>query len=147
MTSGMTLADIKDGTANTFMLSTRYADCGSPVQSTTYSASPIGTPLVAGGPVPSHGTGAGKGGFFGAGAHDRPADGTSDRATFQLAPRLAECRSDDSVFAQSFSSAEFSVALADATVHSFDPSISPMIFCRYLCPGDGFPFNNDWGDN
>ena len=70
MKSGLKLIDIRDGTSNVLMLATRYAECGSLVQSTYYSASPIGTILASGGPVPSVGvpTPPGKGGFFGAGA-------------------------------------------------------------------------------
>jgi prepilin-type N-terminal cleavage/methylation domain-containing protein len=149
MACGLSLADIKDGTSNVLMLTTRYADCGSPVQSTCYSASPIGTLLTGGGPVPSIGatTLAGKGGFFGAGSHDRPADRTSERATFQIAPTQAECRADDSVFGHSFSVGGLSVALADASVKSIDPSMSTTTFCRALCPSDGLSMANDWIDN
>jgi type II secretory pathway pseudopilin PulG len=50
MACGLTLARIPNGTSNVIMLATRYADCGSPVQSTRYSASPIGTMLTSGGP-------------------------------------------------------------------------------------------------
>ena len=46
MSCGLTLARIPDGTSNMLMLATRYADCGSPVYSTYYSASPVGTMLT-----------------------------------------------------------------------------------------------------
>jgi type II secretory pathway pseudopilin PulG len=148
MICGLPLADIKDGTSNTFMLTTRYADCGSPVQSTYYSASPIGTMLTGGGPVLSVGvpTTPGKGGYFGAGAHDKPADRTSIGAIFQVAPTLEACRADDSVFGHAFSAGGMSVALADASVKSIDPTMSPTTFCRALCPSDGHKLGKDWED-
>jgi hypothetical protein len=146
MTSGLKLSRIADGTSNVFMLTTRYGECGMAMQPTAYSASPIGTPLVAGGEVPSHGSGAGKGGFFGAGAHDMPADRTSNRATFQVAPKLNQCVADNAVFGHSFSNGGISIALCDATVKSVDPSMSTTTFCRALCPSDGHPLANDWAD-
>jgi prepilin-type N-terminal cleavage/methylation domain-containing protein len=148
MSSGLTLARISDGTENVIMLTTRYADCGSPNQSTYYSGSPIGTVLADGGTPPS--TGAPhmpvKGGFFGAGSHDRPADNTSPGAMFQTAPKgPLDCRPDDSVFGHSFSGDGLYVALADASIKTIAPTMSPKIFCRALCPGDGWRV--DWPDD
>jgi hypothetical protein len=136
MKSGLRLAEIKDGTANVFMLATRYADCGG--QSTFYSASPTGT-MLAGGAAR-----AGKGGYFGAGSHDQPADRASVRAIYQVAPRPETCRADDSVFGHSFGVGGMSVALCDASIKSIDPNLTPATFCRALCPSDGFPLDNDW---
>jgi type II secretory pathway pseudopilin PulG len=146
MVSGMSLSRIADGASNTFMIATRYAECGAQPHITAYSASPTGTPLVGGGPMPSFGvaSAAGKGGFFGAGAHDKPAGRTSNRATFQPAPHVKECLADDAVFGHSFGGG-ISIALCDATVRSVDPSMSATTFCRALCPGDGFPLEDDWG--
>jgi hypothetical protein len=138
MKSGLSLARIADGTSNTFMIATRYADCGG--QSTYYSSSPTGTPL-GGGNI-------GKGGYFGAGSHDRPADrGGSNRAAFQVAPKRDACIAEDAVFGHSFQSGGISIALADATVKSVDPRMTPTTFCRALCPSDGYPLDNDWLDD
>jgi type II secretory pathway pseudopilin PulG len=148
MRCGLSLADIKDGTANVFMIATRYADCGSPMQSTYYSASPTGTMLAGGGPVPAVGvpTAPGKGGYFGAGAYTKPADRTSLDAIFQVAPKVAECRPDDAVFGHSFHAGGMSVALADASIKTIDPNMSPRTFCRALCPSDGHELGDEWND-
>jgi hypothetical protein len=148
MQSLLKLSEISHGTANVLMLTTRYADCGLPVQSTYYSGSPIGTMLAGGGFPLSVGVPQGpvKGGFFGAGAYDRPADRKSIKATFQVAPRIQECIADDSVFGHSFSPGALSAALADASIKSVDPNMSTTTFCRALCPTDNHPLDNDWAD-
>jgi type II secretory pathway pseudopilin PulG len=152
MSSGLTLARIPDGVSNVLMLTTRYAECGSPAEPTYYSASPIGTLLANGGagfeiPTPSIGIPKGptKGAYFGAGAHTRPADASSPDAIFQVVPKYdTQCRPDDSVFGQSFRRDGLQVALADASVKLVAPTISPTIFCRALCPSDGYPVPKDW---
>jgi hypothetical protein len=146
MTTSLTLARIADGTSNTFMLATRYAECGDPVVTTHYSASPIGTILAADGPVPSTGVPSGQfaGAFFGAGLHYRVADSRSAEAIFQIAPKVRECIPDAAVFGHSFHAEAISIAMADATVMSIDPTFTPTRFCRALCPGDGFPLFDDW---
>jgi type II secretory pathway pseudopilin PulG len=148
MSSGLTLARIPDGTSNTFMLATRYAACGSPLQSTYYSGSPIGTVLAAGGMKPSTGVPSGnvKGAFFGAGSHDHEPDVISHNAMFQLDPTLELCLPDDSVFGHSFSPVGLSTALADASIKNVEPNTPPAIFCLMLCPSDGCPIGNDWPD-
>jgi type II secretory pathway pseudopilin PulG len=147
MISGLTLARIPDGTSNTFMIATRYAECGSPAVTTHYSASPIGTILAAGGPVPSKGVPAGQfaGAFFGAGSHHMPADASSRDAMFQISPGRGECIADAGLFGHSFQPFRISIALADATVRSMESTTSPTTFCRGLCPGDGYPvFTDEW---
>jgi type II secretory pathway pseudopilin PulG len=148
MQSKLPLARIPDGTSNVFMLATRYLDCGSPASSTYYSASPIGTVLAGGGTTPSVGapTGPAKGAFFGAGSHHLPADSTSADATFQTAPRVQQCVTDDSVFGHSYGAGGMSMALADASIFSVDPNISPTFFCRALCPSDGYLWR-EWPDD
>jgi type II secretory pathway pseudopilin PulG len=148
MACGLTLARIPHGTSNTLMLATRYADCGSPLYSTYYSASPIGTMLASGGAVPTIGvpTGFTKGAYFGAGAHNRPADPASIAAIFQVAPRLEQCRPDDAVFGHSFTPGGLSTALADASIKNIDPNMSPATFCRALCPSDNHEMGTDWPD-
>jgi hypothetical protein len=148
MRSGLRIGRIPDGASNTFMLSTRYADCGSPGKSTYYSASPTGTILADGGKSPSIGapTGPAAGGFFGAGPHNKPADSKSIQAMYQLAPSKNDCIADDAVFGHSFTRGGLMVALADASVKSIDPNMSPTTFCRALSPGDGHALDNDWID-
>jgi prepilin-type N-terminal cleavage/methylation domain-containing protein len=145
MSSGLTLARIPDGTSNTFMLATRYAECGSPSYSTCYSASPIGTILADGGETPSTGvpTGNVKGAFFGAGSHHLPPRALSRNSMFQVAPTREQCLPDDAVFGHAFSPRGLSTALADATVRLNDPSMSPSNFCWGLCPSEGC--NCPWG--
>jgi Protein of unknown function (DUF1559) len=149
MRCGLTLARIPDGTSNVFMLTTRYADCGSPVKSTFYSAGPTGTILDGGGKVASTGVpkGPSAGGFFGAGAHNMPAAKKSNQATFQIAPSLNDCIADDSVFGHSFSDRGLSVALADASIKSVLPTMSATTYCRALCPSDGYALDLDWTDD
>jgi prepilin-type N-terminal cleavage/methylation domain-containing protein len=152
--SGLKLSEITDGTSNVIMLTTRYAECGSPVASTYYSASPTGS-ILAAGVVPGNGgpanvgapVGIARGGYFGAGAHDRPADRTTPSAIFQIAPTVSQCRSDDSVFGHAFGEGGLAVALADASVKSIDPNMSPTTFCRALCPSDGHALGDDWNDD
>jgi len=147
-TTSLSLARIADGTSNCFMLTTRYGDCGSGPASTYYSCSPSGSVLASGGTPAAVGapTGTTKGGFFGAGQHNTSADPSATTATFQVAPKQTQCATNDGFFGQSYSSGGISIALADATVKSVDPSMTPTTFCRALCPGDGFAFNNDWAD-
>jgi prepilin-type N-terminal cleavage/methylation domain-containing protein len=153
--SGMTLARIPDGTSNTFMLATRYADCGaSPVYSTAYSAGPHGeafaTPqsgITQLGPIIS---GTLKGGFFGAGAHNAAADRSNVSAIFLVAPKgtSTDCgnSSEYSIWGHAYSAGGMAVCLADASVRSIDPNISATTFCYALCPSDGNPMPNDWAD-
>jgi type II secretory pathway pseudopilin PulG len=148
MKSGLSLARIADGTSNVLMLTTRYADCGPLQAHTYYSASPVGTLLTAGGPerAPSVGipTGLTRGGFFGAGAHDRPADAGSIDAIYQIAPTPEKCRSDNAVFGHSFRPGGLIVARADASLWNIMPTMSPTTFCRAMCPGDGHVLSDDW---
>ncbi len=116
-TSGLTLARIPDGTSNTLMLATRYADCGTGPAITAYSAGPAGgalygSPQTSQGPPPS---GTLKGGFFGAGLHTQPADRSNTSAIFLVAPKgtNSDCGDNtNSVWGHSFSTGGLSVALA-----------------------------------
>ena len=147
MQSNLSLARIPDGTSNTFMLATRYAECGSPAVSTFYSGSPSGTMLTDGGPVKSVGVPAkgGKGGFFGAGSHHK-APGDAVDATFQVTPTVEKCLANDSVFGHSLNGRGLLVALCDASIRMVDAKMTPTTFCRALCPGDGYALDNDWND-
>jgi prepilin-type N-terminal cleavage/methylation domain-containing protein len=155
--SGLTLARIPDGTSNTLMLATRYADCGAtPVYSTAYSAGPHGdpfaTPQTGITPPPNSGIIPGqlKGGFFGAGSHNTAADRSLATAIFLVAPKgtSTDCgqTTEQSVWGHAFSPGGMSVCLADASVKSLDPNISQTTFCYALCPSDGNPLGNDWSD-
>jgi prepilin-type N-terminal cleavage/methylation domain-containing protein len=153
--SGLTLARIPDGTSNTIMLSTRYADCGvSPVQSTAYSAGPYGTSFATAqsgitqlGPIIS---GTLKGGFCFAGQHNGPADRSNVTAIFLVAPKgtSTDCgnSSEYSIWAESFSAGGLSTALADASIKNIDPNMTVTTFCYAMCPSDGNPLGNDWPD-
>ena len=128
------------------MLTTKYRECGSPVQSTYYSAAPNGDILAGGGDVASVGVPkAGKGGFFGAGSHHK-APGDSIDAMYQVMPKVDKCLADDAVFGHSFGEKGLSVAMFDASVRTIGAKVSPATFCRALCPGDGFPLGDDWGN-
>jgi type II secretory pathway pseudopilin PulG len=146
MKSGLTLARISDGTSNVILLSTRYRDCGSPMQSTYYSAAPNGELLAGGGKVAGVGVPkAGKGAFFAAGSHHK-APGDSIDAMYQVMPKIDKCLADDAVFGHSFDDKGLRVAMADASVRSISATISATTFCRVLCPSDGFALDNDWGN-
>ena len=153
--SGLTLSRIPDGTSNTFMLATRYADCGStPIYYTAYSAGPHGdsfatpqTGITQGGGIIA---GTLKGGFFGGGAHNQPADRSNNNAIFLVAPKgtSSNCAqsSEYSIWGHAFSAGGMSTCLADASVKSIDPNMSTTTFCYALCPSDGNALGNDWTD-
>ena len=138
------------------MLVTRYADCGSVTPpSTYYSAGPTGALQTMGGsPASSVTTGnltaTPTGGFFGGGLHNTSADRSTTTAIFQVAPKgtSTDCgnTSEYSIWGHAFSAGGMSTCLADASVKSVDPNMSTTTFCRALCPGDGFPLDNDWID-
>jgi hypothetical protein len=149
--SGLSLARIPDGTSNVFMLSTRYADCGSTVVSTYYSCDPTGKLQTTGGSsaaLTTNVSSTGVGGYFGGGLHNTAADRSLTTAIFQVAPKGNDstCSTIAGVFGQSFSAGGLSCALADASIKSVDPNMSTTTFCRALAPGDGFSLDNDWTD-
>jgi prepilin-type N-terminal cleavage/methylation domain-containing protein len=150
--SGLSLARIPDGTSNVFMITTRYADCGSTSTSTYYSGGPANGNLLTSGGSTASVTGnlptTGAGGYFGGGLHNTAADRSLTTAIFQVAPKGNDstCSTAPSVFGQSFSAGGLTAALADASVRSVDPNMSTTTFCRALCPGDGFSMDSDWLD-
>jgi hypothetical protein len=130
--TGLKLTEIKDGTSNVLMLATRQSNCGG--IATQYARGPSESP---------------RGGFFGAGAHNRPAapgSKTTDDLMFQIDPRPEQCNSAPSIYGHSFWRTGMSVALCDASVRMITPGMSPTTFDRAMCPGDGAALGADWID-
>jgi hypothetical protein len=131
-TAGLKLTTIKDGTSNVLMLATRQSNCGG--VATQYARGPSDSP---------------RGGFFGAGAHNRPAapgSKTADDLMFQVDPRPEQCNSAPSIYGHSFWRTSMSAALCDASVRMIIPGMSPMTFDRALCPNDRAGLDADWID-
>jgi len=142
--SNLTLPRIVDGTSNTIMLATRYAECAA--QNTLYALDPGAT---------GH-----RGGFFGAGAHNLPADRNAGGSSavsgvmFQITPRggtdtttVPVCNNIPSVYGHAMGSGGLSVALADGTVKNITPTMSTTTFSRAICPGDQNTLLADWVEN
>jgi hypothetical protein len=135
--SGLDWHKIPDGTSNTFMLASRYANCAG--QKTWYAADVVGGCELT--PLPS-----GLGDFMGAGTHNTVATPTGPiTAMYQLAPTVTECLSDAGVFGHSFRPTGMFIALCDGSNRYIRPDLSPATFTWYLCPGDG-NFIETWGD-
>jgi len=145
--SSLTLARIPDGTTNTIMLATRYADCNT--KDTKYAVSPYGAKPFAGA----------TGGFFGgavitkSAARGPMADNT---LTFQVTPRndndpsgspvgAAGCNNANSVMAHAFGVGGLSTALADASIKNISPTMTFSTFRIALAPGDGTALPAEWG--
>lgn len=140
MRSGLTFKTIPDGTSNTIMLTTRYADCAG--QKTLYAADVFGNCSL--GEVRKPGVG----GFMGAGAHNTTASPNGDATMmFQLAPAPTRCLPQPAVFGHAFSAGGISVAMCDGSVRNVRPDAGPLNFARALCPADGQPFGPDWNDD
>jgi type II secretory pathway pseudopilin PulG len=140
MLCGLNLGAIKDGTQNTIIFSTRYANCNG--QKTWYAADALGGCEL--GKLPSPGVG----GFMGAGSHSTPP--TKDgpiTAMYQLHPTALGCLPQPGVFGHSFGPHGLSVALCDGSVRNIRPDMSPLTFGRALCPGDGANHDKDWDED
>lgn len=133
--SNLTLPRIIDGTSNVIMLTTRYAICSN--MTTRYAAEP-----------------AKGGGFFGAGSHAKPANarGNDNDLMYQIAPSNfngapTQCNPTPGLYGHSFSQSGLIVALADGTLRTITPRMSPTTFARALCPGDQQQLGEDWVDD
>jgi hypothetical protein len=132
--SGMTFGRFPDGTTNTIMLSTRYANCAG--QRTWYAADALGNCEV--GQLPSPGVG----GFMGAGSSLKPASQEGDLSmTFQMVPTKDGCLPQAGIFGHSFGQGGMSVALCDGSVRNIRNDMRPLTFARALSPADGQPFD------
>jgi hypothetical protein len=128
--SGLRLNTIPDGTTNTIMMATRYANCAG--QKTWYAADVFGACELKEMPSP------GVGGFMGAGTHNTPPTPVGPiTAMFQLAPTVEGCLLDAGVFGHSFRPTGMSVALCDGSVRDVRANGRPPYFAKLLCPGDG----------
>ncbi|MEI7685420.1 MAG: DUF1559 domain-containing protein [Planctomycetota bacterium] len=138
--SGLTLKDIDDGSSNTILMSTRYANCAG--QRTWYAADAFGNCEL--GPLPSPGVG----GFMGAGSSSKPASRMGDVSMmFQSVPTEAGCLPQAGIFGHSFGTGGMSVALCDGSVRNIRPDMSPTTFARALCPADKQKHSADWSDD
>jgi hypothetical protein len=160
--SGLTLQRIPDGTSNTLMLATRYADCGGRLGGTPdgtmyYQPPGGGNPNttvprgVEGFATIMKNVGTARGGFFGAGPHNAQAARSSAvNLMFQVIPDLqgpdVGCVANDALYGHAFWPTGISVSMADGSVRVCAPSLSVSTWNRLLCPGDGFFWLPEWSE-
>lgn len=127
--SGMTLERFPRGTTNTFLMTTRFANCNNDYDSTPTATNPHGGTTYGGHP------GSRSGGFFGAGSHANAATSgspTDNDLIFQLTPRPAECNGAPSLYGHAFRADGMSMAMADGSVRNIRPNISVKYFQKCL---------------
>jgi len=124
-----------DGTSNTMVFATRYANnitasSGGAVNCSAYDGLYQTT----------------SGAFFGVAAMG-PLVTTSatSAAGWQLAPTLSQASCDPTLgLAHSFGTGGMQVGLGDGSVRSVSPSLSGETWNRVLCPNDGLVLSSDW---
>lgn len=143
--SGMTLGRFPDGTTNTIMLATRFADCNN-----SYTTTAAATTTAGGGTNwysnPTQNTG----GFFGGGTNLNPAqrgDATNNTYMFQIAPTNVLCNGSPSIYGHAFGTGGMSTALADGAVRNIRGDMLPYTYQCALCPADGNPLGSTWSDD
>jgi prepilin-type N-terminal cleavage/methylation domain-containing protein len=134
-------ATFGDGTSNTIIYATKYANCG-PVNK--FVGVPLGSawPLINFNPVTSVLT---AGAYFGYTTHIPDANGVG--VTFQarpVHPPQAGQVSCDPEYAQGFYVAGIQVALADGSTRFVTSSISGLTWRYALLPNDGNSLGSDW---
>ena len=143
--SGMTLGRFPDGTTNTIMLATRFADCNNSYSTTAAAATTAG-----GGTNWYSHPGLTTGGFFGGGSNlGAAARGTATDSTlmFQVAPTNVLCNGAASIYGHGFGTGGMSVALADGSVRNIRADMLPFTYQSSLCPADGNPLGATWSDD
>ena len=142
--SGLTLGRFPDGTTNTIMLATRFADCNN-----SYSTGATATTAAGGTTWLGH-PGSVNGGFFGAGTAMGPAArGTASDNTlmFQVAPTNLLCNGAASIYGHAFGTGGLGVALADGSVRNIRGDMTPLTYQRALCPADGGILDATWAED
>lgn len=129
-----TFKDIPDGTSNTIMFATRYANGGTATGNGTVSCSAY-APLV----------GSNNSAFFGVAPMTGPVSRTS-AGGWQVAPNLAQVNCQFGVTAHAFTDYGLQIALVDGSYRTITPGISPFTWNAAMQPNDGHDLaaSSDW---
>ncbi|MFO0865553.1 MAG: DUF1559 domain-containing protein [Gemmataceae bacterium] len=123
MGDALRLTEITDGSSNTLMFGGRYSFCGAQPVATLFDG--IG-PATPGSPL------------LGAGIHSVIADDTPELSrTFQLAPPLANCRPEGSIYGHAFFRTGMNIALCDGSVRFISNATDPTTYQFLICPNEG----------
>ncbi|MBI3411478.1 MAG: DUF1559 domain-containing protein [Planctomycetes bacterium] len=148
-------ATFVDGTSNTILFTTRYADntfttAPVPPNCSNYSSQPYQDVVN---PFPGAFPG---GAFFGNlkstiianqyTPNTTPSSGVGNIPTFQLGPLPSNVDCTNSTYAHSYNAAALQVGLGDASVRSINPGISPLTWMIAIQPNDGQVLPPDWND-
>ena len=129
-----------DGTSNTVVFATRYANNGS-----ASSGGVVNCAAYDG--LYQTGTGsANNGSFFGITAMaSAGTTSATSAAGWQLAPTLSQANCLAAAgLAQSFGTGGMQIGLGDGSVRTVSPSLSGETWNRALCPNDGLVLQSDW---
>jgi prepilin-type N-terminal cleavage/methylation domain-containing protein len=122
-----------DGTSNTIMFATRYANNGGAIPGNgVVNCSAYDAPL-----------GAGNSAFFGVMPMTAPANAVSSGG-WQLAPTQTQANCQFGAVAHSFGSGGLMVALADASCRTISPTISAFTWNVAMQANDGNKLGSDW---
>jgi len=130
----------QDGTSNTVVFATRYANA-SPAGSQGNVTCSAYDGLYGTG----YSTNTSSGAFFGVAPMSAAASATNTTGGWQLNPTIIQVSCDPTVgLAHSFGSGGMQVGLGDGSVRSVSPSVQPDTWNKAVQPNDGFPLNSDW---
>ena len=121
-----------DGTSNTILFATRFANTGSISSNGDINCSAYDAPL-----------GAGNSAFFGVMPMTGQASAVSTDG-WQLAPTLQQVNCQFGAVAHSFGAGGLQVSLADGSVRTISPAMSAFTWNTALQPNDGNPPGSDW---
>ncbi len=121
-----------DGTSNTILFATRYANNGAVSGNGVVNCSAYDAPL-----------GEGNSAFFGVAPMTAPASAVSSDG-WQWNPTLSQANCEFGVVAHSFGSAGLQCGMGDGSVHQVSSSISPETWNRAMQPNDGNTLGSDW---
>jgi prepilin-type N-terminal cleavage/methylation domain-containing protein len=121
-----------DGTSNTIMFATRYANNGAMSRNGVVNCSACDAPL-----------GEGNSAFFGVAPMTAPASSVSSGG-WQLGPSLPQANCQFGAVAHSFGVAGLQAALADASCRTISPTISAFTWNAAMQPNDGNSLGSDW---
>jgi hypothetical protein len=115
----------KDGTSNTILFATKYAVCGT--GGSRYASEPTSAFAP----------------FFGQNAATMMPDRADGAAAYQLEPNAEQCRIAP-LLGQSFTMEGIHVAMADTSVRTISPFVSPRTWNLLVQPNDGLEVPDDW---
>jgi len=125
-----------DGTSNTVVFATRYANNVTAAGSGAINCSAYDGLLVAGNLAST-------GAFFGAGVLAGSATATA-AGGWQLAPTLSQANCNSGQLAQSFGTGGLQVGLGDGSVRTVNPAVSASTWNNACQPNDGAVLGSDW---